>query len=833
MVTWPSIRRFLVRSPWRALLATLPVLVITGYLFHESLNSERLLLEAETARQADNAFLQFQGFVTARTETLKNVGDFALTAPADAADRRFAPFARRLFAENPDFHSLVWKGPDGGVRQFVGTPEQGNRFHATDLSAAEEKAAATFQPTSTGSFSLDAGEEAVTLVIPLIRESQSDGWLEGTVLISRGLEHLFGRDVLDFWNIEVYDRAGCNVFDASADGPDEAARRDLLVERRVAVADQAWEIRQWPTPLLVNSLHSGAPARIVWIGFVATLLLAFANFLLTQHQARLAASLRETTRLATDVESTRRHLSDLVNGIDAAIWESDAGMSRFTFVNDYARQLLRSDDARWVSEPAFWYEHVHPDDRERALANAAAAQVPGETYPVEYRLIDAEGATLWVQEIITVTGSAGHVTGKRGVVVDITARVQAEEALRQSQKLESLGVLAGGIAHDFNNLLTTILGNAELLKPLVGETPSPGQSSLDKIERTTRRLAELTRQMLAYSGRGQFSLARVDLNAVIREMTELLTVSIPKNVKVSYQLDPGLPNLDGDASQIRQVVLNLLTNAAEAIGGTLDGSVILQTGTVRLDADEIAGSYPEQELVPGNYARLQVSDNGSGMTEETLARIFDPFFTTKFTGRGLGLAALRGIVRGHRGGIRIFSRPGEGTVFTIVFPALETTAPAHVESGSHVGQFTTIDHARVLVVDDEEGLRTLMVCALEEAGCTVFEAADGIEGIKQFQEHRDEIDVVVLDLTMPRLGGDEVFRRIHQSRPDAKVILCSGYTEEDTVRRFDGNGLAGFIEKPFKPSELIHKIGAVLATPIKDHADGTHKNGRKTVANGS
>ena len=370
-------------------------------------------------------------------------------------------------------------------------------------------------------------------------------------------------------------------------------------------------------------------------------------------------------------------------------------------------------------------------------------------------------------------------------------------------------------------------------------TRLPGRH-LNKIERTTRRLAELTRQMLAYSGRSQLRMGQIDLNAVIKETTELLAVSTPNNVKVSCRFAPNLPLMEGDAAQIHQVLLNLLTNAIEAIGELGDGVVLLRTDSLSLDDDELKELYAGQDLEPGPFVRLEVSDNGSGMSEETLSKIFDPFFTTKFTGRGLGLAALSGIVRGHHGGIRILSQPGEGTVFSLVFPAKSERALLAATPVVPATQVSSIDGTHVLVVDDEEGLRSVMVSALEDAGCTVYQAADGEQGVDQFQQHRNDIDVVVLDLTMPKLNGDEVFRRIRASRSDTQVIMCSGYTEEDIIRHFDGRGLAGFIEKPFKPSELLRKIGMVLgvdsALPLRNSTtdqsativQGKYNDGRKS-----
>ena len=805
---------------WRAALATLPVLLVTCYLFVENRHSERLLLEAETARQADNAASQLQEFASTQLETLQNAGNFVASLPEDEAVGRFDGFVARLLSKKTAFCSVTWKRPDGTILAQAKSVPQMKPITGVPgplLLAAESRAVISRHPVATPSFQVGSGVNEVAMVVPLLREGQFTGYVEGNVRLTDGIGRLFGRDVLDFWNIEVYDRAGrCTYRALASDAAPTSSNRTLLAERHVPVVDVAWKMQLWPTPLLISTLRTGAPWRILGIGLIATALLGVANYLLAQHQARLAVALTESKRLAADVVAAQRHLHDVVNGVEAAIWESDAEMQCFTFVNDYARKLLGIQRGEWVDQPAYWYEHVHPEDREIALANVRSAQMPGWTYPVEYRMLKSDGTVLWVQEIITVIGEEEQVRGRRNVVVDITARIQAEEALRQSQKLESLGVLAGGIAHDFNNLLTTIIGNAELLSSHLSPADAPARSHLDKIDRTTRRLAELTRQMLAYSGHGQLRVGQIDLNALIKEVTDFQTASTPKNVRVSVDLDPDLPALEGDAAQLRQVVLNLLSNATEAIGATPDGRIIVRTGVLSLDVDDARELYPEQEIEPGRFVRLEVSDNGCGMSEETLSKIFDPFFTTKFTGRGLGLAALRGIVRGHFGGIRIASEPGEGTVFSLVFPAAgakEESVPPPVVGPAPA---SSIDHAHVLVVDDEEGLRTLMVSALEDAGCTVYAASDGEEGVEQFQRHGEDIDVVVLDLTMPRLNGDEVYRRIRACRPDTRVIMCSGYTEEDIVRHFDSRGLAGFIEKPFKPSELIEKIGRVLAGPNRE-----------------
>ena len=817
MVARTSLRTSWKRFPFflRAAVATAPILAVTIYLYLESRNSERLLLEAETARQADSALMQFQGFVAVRIDALKDAGNFLVTDTGGATDEDFTRYIRHLLADVPYFDSLERLDPQGNVLRDYRTGQTDARppppLPAPQAATALVKSLVSHEPAATGSFDLPNGEKAVTIIVPILRDDHPEGALAGTIRLTAAMKALYGADGPDLWNLELADRAGRTVYQAAGS---ETAVAGLVALRHVPVADRAWKLRIWPTASLAAILRTAAPQRILIIGLLAALVVAVANFLLAQREERLGESLRESERLAADRDAARRRLSELVNGIEAVIWESDAERQRVTFVSEYAQKLLGLDTARLATDPDTWSEYVHPDDRVRARENVRAAQRPGQTYAAEYRMLDAAGQVIWVREIVTVIGGEeGRVLGRRGVVVDISARVQAEEALRQSQKLESLGVLAGGIAHDFNNLLTTILGNAEMLRPWLAHSDAKGHAHLDKIERTTRRLAELTRQMLAYSGRGEFTVAAVDLNAIVTEMTELLTVSTPKNVQVMYRLDPALPTIRADSAQMRQVILNLLTNATEAIGEHRHGEVVIRTGVATLNATQIDEAFAGQEIEPGQYVSLEVSDTGSGMSTETLSKIFDPFFTTKFTGRGLGLAALRGIIRSHRGGIRIFSRLGEGTVFTLVFPAIGSHQDQPGPEHQRLVDETGLAGRTILLVDDEESLRSLMAMALEGAGCRVIQAVDGADGIEQFRRHREAIDLTVLDLTMPRLNGDEVFRQVMDIQPDARVILISGYTQEDVAGHFTGHRVTGYLEKPFPPSELVAKVRAGLFPP--------------------
>jgi PAS domain S-box-containing protein len=400
----------------------------------------------------------------------------------------------------------------------------------------------------------------------------------------------------------------------------------------------------------------------------------------------------------------------------------------------------------------------------------------------------------------------GKVDGRVWCYRDVTDREQAEEERRRLeaqmqhvQKLESLGVLAGGIAHDFNNLLVGVLGHAGLALTEV-EASSPAHDRIQQIQTTAQRAAELTNQMLAYSGKGRFVLQSADLSEIVGEMTHLLRTAITKNAEIVLDLDRALPAFDGDPAQIRQVIMNLITNASDAIGNS-PGTITVQTGRMVVTPDDIRGAWIGADLPEGDYVFAEVRDTGSGMDAATMARIFDPFFTTKFTGRGLGLAAVLGIVRGHKGGIKISSEPGSGTTFRVLLPST-TTPIAPAAAPPRPSAPVRVSGARVLVVDDEAGVRTIARESLKRAGFEVTTVNDGTEAIELLTADRG-FRVVLLDMTMPRMNGAECFRRIMELQPDLPVVLTSGYSAQDAVGRFGSAGIAGFIQKPFMPAALV------------------------------
>ena len=388
--------------------------------------------------------------------------------------------------------------------------------------------------------------------------------------------------------------------------------------------------------------------------------------------------------------------------------------------------------------------------------------------------------------ISPVHDEGGRVVGVSQIGRDISEQKRMEEQLRQTQKLESLGVLAGGLAHDFNNLLTGIMGNASLAL----QDPENGDAvrvHMDEIIAASERAALLVGQMLAYAGKGRTMVEPLDLSQQISEIIPLIRTSVPRSVDLHLELDPGGPRVEADRSQVQQLIMNLAINAAEAIGEE-PGTVTIQTS--------------RRETNQETQAVLTVKDTGCGMDEATQGQMFDPFFTTKFTGRGLGLAAVLGIIRAHRGSISVESAPGMGTVITVTLPASGTPFSAEEpDDAVDVHGF-----GNILVADDEAMVRNLAKFALEHCGYTVELAQNGKEALDAFAARPDGFAAVILDLTMPVMAGEEALDRLRQLRADIPVLLSSGFSEEEALKRFQGKGLSGFLQKPYTATALARKI---------------------------
>lgn len=426
-------------------------------------------------------------------------------------------------------------------------------------------------------------------------------------------------------------------------------------------------------------------------------------------------------------------------------------------------------------------------------------------YEKEY--IKKDGTTLPVEiRTCTIKGADERPPEFWSVIRDISARKHLESQILLAQKYESLGVLAGGIAHDFNNLLMGIVGNAELAIRKISPV-APVMENLQSIERAAQRMAVICSQMLAYSGKGQFSLAPIDIGELVNEMSHLLEISVSKRIVIKYKFADNTPRIKGDVSQLQQVIMNLVTNAAEAIGEK-SGVISIATGAMDCDRPYLSKVWMNEQLAEGMYAYIEISDTGCGMDKETRIKIFDPFFSTKFAGRGLGLAAVMGIVRGHKGALKVYTETDKGTTIKILLPVssaevLHTDTP---RSAPGIWQGT----GTILLVDDEDTVRAVGKDMLEALGFSVITAPDGIEARELFRHAQDTIACVLLDLTMPNMDGEETFRELRQIKDGVKIILCSGYSEKEVVTRFAGKGLAGYIQKPYKLNTLERVMRAVL-----------------------
>ncbi len=525
----------------------------------------------------------------------------------------------------------------------------------------------------------------------------------------------------------------------------------------------------------------------------------------------------EAKRAEVALAASEERYRDLVETSQDLIWSVDA-QGCWTFVNRAAaKRMYGREPEELLGHPFSEFESAEQKLKDLEVFERIKAGAAHFNYETVHLHKDGRPVHLNFNAMV-LRDATGNVIGTTGTARDITERKRAEAEredlsvrLVQAQKLESLGVLAGGIAHDFNNLLVGILGNAELALMDMPQD-SLERQAIESVGVAARRAADLARQMLAYSGHGTFVVESVDISRVVNEMGHLLSAVISKKAELRIHAQVGLPAIEGDATQLRQVIMNLITNASDAIGEN-SGSISVTTGAMQADQDYLASTYINDDLKPGRYVFVEVSDTGCGMDAATTARIFEPFFTTKFPGRGLGLSAVLGILRGHNGAIRVHSEVGRGTTIRMLLPA--SVAPVQSAPRNHAGPQAADQASRcqgtVLVVDDEEMVRTVTKKVLVRAGFEVLTAADGRAALALFRERRAQIVVVLLDMTMPHLSGVETFQELRRIDPNVRVVLTSGYSEQEATQRLLGSGLAGFLQKPSTADEMIASLRAALA----------------------
>src|SRR6478736_7700613 len=551
--------------------------------------------------------------------------------------------------------------------------------------------------------------------------------------------------------------------------------------------------------------------------------LSRANEELRREVAQREEAEQEIHRLNSSLQQRLDEMQTLVGVLPVGVGIAHDAMGRDIRANRaFARMLNLPAEANislfpppGQTPPSFRILH---GDRELSVAELPIHRALRENHTTvgfEETIERSDGSRVIVlTNAVPLLDDQGRPRGCVATYQDITPLVEMEQRRREmdrklqdTQKLESLGVLAGGIAHDFNNLLTGILGNASLAR-LELPNHSAMLPHLQQIEQAAHRAADLCQQMLAYSGKGRFVVQQLDLNELVRHTTHLLTISISKKCALQFNLVPGLPPVTADATQLRQIIMNLVINASEAIGEH-SGTITVTTSAARVDDNYLATLLHPGDLVPGEYVCLEVSDTGSGMDAATLQRIFEPFFTTKFTGRGLGLAAVHGIVRGHKGAIKVYSEPGRGSTFKLFLPRAEGAALTAIVAPPPTDT-TWRGRGHVLIVDDEEPVRAVAARMLGALGFTTEVAVDGRVAVEQFRRDPTDYALVLLDLTMPHMDGEETFRQLRHLDPTVKVLLMSGYNQQDAVGRFTGKGLAGFVQKPFEIERILIAVRAVL-----------------------
>ena len=499
---------------------------------------------------------------------------------------------------------------------------------------------------------------------------------------------------------------------------------------------------------------------------------------------------KETTEALREKEENFRTLVEasfegIIICVDHVIQQANANFATMFGYADITEVLGKNVTSFFAPETND-KSHQILSKHKKILFEAWGKRQNGSTFPLEI-----------VSHPINYQGQQAQMSGYR----DITTRKQAEEAEQHAQKLESLSIMAGGLAHDFNNLLVAMMSQIALAKTKI-DPDHVSQQNLDKAIQATETTALLTRQLLAYTGQGHFEIKLLHLNELISQNLQLFQDALPQNITFHTQLHAPLPYIKADSAQIQQIIMNLLLNAAEAIG-TKEGTITITTIPYHLTDSHIQKWQSMNEKIePGNYVLLEVTDTGKGMDEAALSCIFDPFYSTKGTGRGLGLAAVLGIVRGHAGSLRTDSELGKGTSFQFLFPCEALTPVTNETAVTN----SAPPRNTVLIVDDEKQVREALEDILDLEQIPSLTAANGQEGITLFTTHQKEIGLIILDLSMPGMSGIETFEALRTIEHEAKIILSSGYTEVEILEKLAGTRPTGFLQKPYRLKTVLETV---------------------------
>lgn len=775
----------------------------------------------------------------AERESFERAASTSLGRPFQIMHRR--PDGSLVVAASaPEYFAIAYVEPVAGNESALGYDLK-SAPSAPQITAARADRAFKVSPPFRLIQSTQPDELGVTFILPFWRsQGPVQGFLQGVFKLQTLLaqpHHLETNEAIDAYYLalgaagepptllyanlggaEPLRTPGAHVPLPPLDDPEN-------ITTRLHVGDREWLVIARMNAAWVESVTSRQPLLLLGAGVIITLLLAYTLRNLLERTSRIEEEVAERT---AELAESKRRLASLLSDMPGAAYRF-APRSPFTpeFISEGIADLSGFSADSFLRGQVRWIDRVHREDLvecERRIAEAVAHR---GTYELEYRVQHADGSERHIWERgHPLYDEQGAPRALEGLMVEATARKAAEARAREfdrqiveTQKLESLGVLAGGIAHDFNNILTAVLGNASIARQSL-PAPHPLQSQLQQIERAARRAAELCAQMLAYAGKSHLTTARLDLSELVRDTTSLLEVTLGKSTRLDLRLGSDLPHVQVDATQIRQIVMNLVINAADAIGDR-PGEVVLRTFVVEAHRDDFCSAVERPDLPPGRYVGLEVRDNGIGMPAEMLARIFEPFFTTKFSGRGLGLSAVLGIVRSHRGALFVESQSGVGTTFRLLLPAATAPVAAILPSVQAPGAGTTPATlprlcGTVLIVDDEAHVREMTSLALQMAGLKAMEAPDGEKALQLCRDHPEIVDVILLDLTMPGLSGEETLRRLRMQGATPKVILISGYSAADTARRCAQLGAVAFLQKPFEITVLLGELKKHLAesTPV-------------------
>ncbi|MEP6065167.1 MAG: ATP-binding protein [Paracoccaceae bacterium] len=548
---------------------------------------------------------------------------------------------------------------------------------------------------------------------------------------------------------------------------------------------------------------------------------------------------------ATEIDEQRRQLEDAQNTVDAlknqiaeqaiamsklqqnedryrsilestkaVSWELDATSMTFTYVSPQIEALSGFPKEKWV-DFEFWASRIHADERDDAVNWCQVETAKGLDHDIEYRMIKADGNTVWVRDVISVIAEDNKPMLLRGHFFNIDDRKKAEDesfALQattyRSQKMESLGSMAGGIAHDFNNLLSVMLGNTELAL-MMPDLDTRAKPLLEDIKKAGHQAAELIREMLTYVGKDPLTLKETDLNALILDMWSLVERAHPKTVNLTHDLGNNLPPAVADPTLIQQIILNLIINASDAVGSDI-GSIIVRTLVINTNQIMVDESFTAPLPSGECFIVIEVSDTGCGMEDSVVAKLFEPFFTTKMAGRGLGLATVQSIVNRHSGTISVKSKIGQGTTFKVYLPVLEQEPWAAPEQ-EIMAEKEPVTKGMILVVDDEDGVRDMVCRVLLHTGFSVLSASNGYEAIDLFKRHHDEVDCVLLDLRMPLISGEETLKKLRDFDDKVKVVLASGNYDP---AKSSGLNVKAFVQKPYTIEEITRVLSDAIQDPV-------------------